>query len=105
LMGVKAPENAMGRILAEALMAPPANVPPRQQHLKELNLVLLEHDRKLNLLREQVKTNPSLKAALADLDQNFLDVEKILHWHKVGSVEKLIAHNREVLKRIPASIK
>jgi hypothetical protein len=105
LMGVKAPDNAMGRILAEALMTPPANVPPRQQHLKELNLVLLEHDRKLTLLREQVKTNPSLKAALADLDQNFLDVEKILHWHKVGSVEKLIAHNREVLKRIPASIK
>ena len=105
LMGVKPPDNAMGRIMAEALMTPPANVPPRQQHLKELNLVLLEHDRKLNLLREQVKTNPSLKAALADLDQNFLDVEKILHWYKVGSVEKLIAHNREVLKRIPASIK
>jgi hypothetical protein len=105
LMGVKAPENAMGRIMAEALMSPPPNVPPRQQHLKELNLVLLEHDRKLNLLRAQVKTNPSLKAVLADLDQNFLDVEKILHWYKVGSVEKLIAHNREVLKRIPASIK
>jgi hypothetical protein len=105
LMGVKPPANAMGRIMAEALVTPPANVPPRQQHLKDLNLVLLEHDRKLNLLREQVKTNPSLKAALADLDQNFLDVEKILHWYKVGSVEKLIAHNREVLKRIPASIK
>jgi hypothetical protein len=105
LMGVKPPDNAMGRIMAEALLTPPANVPPRQQHLKELNLVLLEHHRTLTLLREQVKTNPSLKAALADLDQNFLDVEKILHWYKVGSVEKLIVHNREVLKRIPASIK
>jgi hypothetical protein len=105
LMGVKAPENAMGRIMAEALINPPANVPPRQQHLKELNLVLLEHDRKLNRLREQVKTNPSLKPVLADVEQSFLDVEKILHWYKVGSVDKLIAHNREVLKRIPASIK
>jgi hypothetical protein len=105
LMGVKAPDNAMGRIMAEALMTPPANVPPRQQHLKELNLVLLEHDRALTRLREQVKTNPSLRSALADVERDFLDVEKILHWHKVGSVEKLIAHNREVLKRIPTSMK
>jgi hypothetical protein len=104
LMGVKPPENAMGRILAEALNSPPANVAPRHQHLKELNLVLLEHDRKLERLREQVKSNPSLKPVLADVEQNFLDVEKILHWYKVGTVERLIAHNREVLKRIPASI-
>jgi hypothetical protein len=52
-----------------------------------------------------VKQNPSLQPVLADVEQNFLDVEKILHWYKVGSVDKLIAHNREVLKRIPASIK
>ena len=104
LMGVKPPDNAMGRILAEALATPPANVPPRQQHLKELNLVLLEHDRKLTALREQAKTNPSLKPVLADVEQNFLDVEKILHWYKIGTVDKLIAHNRAVLKRIPASI-
>ena len=104
LMGVKAPENAMGRILAEALINPPANVPSRQQHLKELNLVLLEHDRKLSKLREQAKTNPALKSVLADVEQNFLDVEKILHWYKIGTVDKLIAHNRAVLKRIPISI-
>lgn len=104
LMAVKPPENVMGRIMAEALVNPPANVPARQQHLKELNLVLLEHDRKLNQLREQVKTNPSLQPVLRDVEQNFLDVEKILHWYKVGSVDKLIAHNRAVLKRIPGSI-
>ena len=104
LMGVKPPDNAMGRIMAEALLNPPANVPTRQQHLKDLNLVLLEHDRKLNKLREQVKTNPALKPVLADVEQNFLDVEKILHWYKIGTVDKLIAHNRDVLKKIPASV-
>ena len=62
LMGVKPPENAMGRIMAEALVNPPPNVPPRREQLKELNLVLLEHDRKLTRLRELVKTNPSLTA-------------------------------------------
>jgi hypothetical protein len=104
LMGVKPPDNAMGRIMAEALVNPPANVPPRLQRLKELNLVLLEHDLKLGKLREAAKTNASLRPILTDVEQNFFDVEKILHWHKLGTVDKLIAHNREVLKRIPASI-
>ena len=66
--------------------------------------MLLEHDQKLNKLREAAKTNPSLRPILTDVEQNFYDVEKILHWHKLGTVDKLIAHNREVLKRIPASI-
>jgi len=104
LMGVKAPENAMGRIMSEALVTPPASVPPRHQRLKELNMVLLEHDVKLTKLRAAAKTDASLKPVLADVEQNFYDVEKILHWYKVGTVEKLIAHNREVLRRIPASI-
>lgn len=105
LMNVKPPENAMGRIMAEALVKPPANVPPRQQRLKELNLVLLEHDTRLNTLREEVKKNPALQPVLKDVQENFYDVEKILHWYKLGTVEKLIAHNRGVLSRIPASIK
>lgn len=105
LMGVKPPDNAMGRIMAEALVNPPVNVPPRQQRLKELNLVLLEHDLKLSKLREAAKTNASLRPILTDVEQNFYDVEKILHWYKLGTVDKLIAHNREVLKRIPASVR
>jgi hypothetical protein len=103
LMGVNPPENGMGRIMAEALVKPPANVPPRQQRIKELNLLLLEHNTKLNQLREAVKTNPSLKPALDDLEQNFMDVEKILHWYKLGTVEKLLEHNRAVLKRVQVS--
>ncbi len=105
LMGVKPPDNAMGRIMAEALTNPPASVPPREQRLKELNLVLLEHDTKLNALRAAVKSNPSLQPVLTDVERNFYDVEKILHWYKLGTVEKLIAHNREVLKRIPDSVR
>lgn len=51
-----------------------------------------------------MRNNPLLKPVLADVEQHFLDVERILHWYKLGTVEQLIAHNREVLKRIPASI-
>jgi len=105
LMGVKPPDNAMGRIMAEALTNPPPSVPPREQRLKELNLVLLEHDTRLKKLREAVTANPALRPVLADVEQNFYDVEKILHWHKLATVEKLIAHNREVLKRLPESVR
>ena len=63
--------------------------------------MLLEHDGKLTKLREAAKTDPSVRPALKDLEENFYDVEKILHWYKLGTVDKLIAHNREVLKRVP----
>ena len=49
-------------------------------------------------------TCPTSRPILTDVEQNFHDVEKILHWYKLGTVDKLIAHNREVLECIPASI-
>jgi len=55
-------------------------------------------------LRAAAAKDASLRPVLADVEKNFYDVEKILHWQELGTVEKLIAHNREVLKRIPASI-
>ena len=104
LMGVKPPENADGRIMAEALVNPPLNVPPRRQDLKELSLVLADGDRRITKLREQSKNNPALQPVLAGIERNFYDVERILQWHTFGSVQKLVAHNREVLAKIPASI-
>ena len=71
--------------------------------MKELSLVLMEGDTRIGKLRAAAKTNPSLQSVLADVEKNFYDVEKILRWHQFGTVEKLIAHNREVLNRIPAS--
>jgi hypothetical protein len=105
LMRVKPPENADGRILAEALVNPPPNVPPRRQDLKELCLVLADADARITRLRDEVKRNPSLQPVLAEVDRDFYDVERILQWHKFGTVQKLVAHNRQVLARIPASLR
>jgi hypothetical protein len=105
LMGVKPPENADGRIMAEALVNPPANIPPRRQDLKELSLVLAEGDARLTKLREEAKTNASLQPVLAEVERDFYDVERLLQWHKFGTVQKLVAHNRQVLAKIPASIR
>ena len=45
LMGVNPPLNADGRILAEALVNPPAGVAPRQQKIKEIDFLLLDIER------------------------------------------------------------
>ena len=106
LMAAPLPDdNVIGRVLAEALVNPPANAPQRQgQPMKELSLVLMEGDTRITKLREAAKSNASLQPVLADVEKNFYDVEKMLRWRQFGTVAKLIAHNREVLKRIPASI-
>ena len=72
--------------------------------MKELSLLLLEGDARIGKLRASAQTKPSFESVLADVEKNFYDVEKILCWRQFGTVEKLIAHNREVLNRIPGSI-
>ena len=104
-MGAPLPDdNVIGRVLAEALVSPPPNAPQRQgQPMKELSLVLMEGDTQIGRLRASAQTNPSFRSVLAKVEKDFYDVEKILRWRQFGTVEKLIAHNREVLKRIPES--
>ena len=106
LMGAPHPDdNVIGRVLAEALVHPPANAREREgQPLKELSMVLLEGSNRIPKLREGAKSNESLRSVLADVEENFFDIEKILRWYEFGSVQKLIDHNREVLGRIPDSI-
>ena len=107
LMGAPLPDdNVIGRVLAEALVNPPANAPERQgQPMKELSLTLMEGDVALTKLRAAAMTEPALRPVLAEVEREFYDVEKMLHWRQFGTVRKLIDHNREVLKRIPQSIR
>lgn len=100
LMGVKPPENADGRILAEALAEPPVNVPPRPQALKELNGVLLEGDVLLNRLKQETSLSPQQRDEVAAAERDFYGIERILEWHRFGSVERLLAHNRGVLHKL-----
>jgi hypothetical protein len=106
LMGAQPPDdNVIGRVLTEALVSPPPNAPERQgQPMKELSLVLLEGDTRIGKLRAAANTDPALRPVLTDMEANFYDVEKMLRWRQFGTVQALIAHDREVLKRIPESI-
>jgi len=84
LAGVSPPPNADGRILAEALVNPPAGVPLRRRDLPELNRLLLRGEA---LLQQRGA------AAMPD----YYGLERILEWHRFGSVAKLIEHDRRVL--------
>jgi hypothetical protein len=105
LMGAPLPDdNVIGRVLAEALISPPANAPERQgQPLKELSLTLMEGDAALTKLRAAAMSDPSLRPVLANFERDFYDIEKMLHWRQFGTVAKLTEHNREVLAQIPPS--
>lgn len=84
LMGVKPPPNADGRILAEALIDPPAGVPPRRQTVKELDAVLVEGEA---LARKQPNGS-----------KDFYGFDRILHWRDFGTLEKLLEHDRAAVE-------
>jgi hypothetical protein len=99
LMGVKPPPNADGRILAEALAEPPANVPPRRQTMKELDATLRDGEVLLNRWRRAAEQSPAAKAQLAEAEREFWGLDRILHWYQFGTVDKLIAHDRSVIEK------
>ena len=100
LMGVKPPANASGRIAVEALLAPPANVPPRRQTMKDLNSMIRKGDALMAQLREKAKGSSAAKEKLAQAEREYYGLDRILHWNRFGTVDKLIAHNKAVLARI-----
>ena len=102
LMGVKPPRNTDGRILAEALLNPPQNVPPSRQTMKELDTVLRDGDALLRHLRQEAEKAPALKTRLAEAERDFWGLDRILHWYEFGTVDKLMAHDRSVIEKFSA---
>jgi hypothetical protein len=102
LMGVKPPPNADGRILAEALMEPPEIVAPRRQKILELNTLLLEVQGTLKKLRQKAEESPAVRKDLAEAEREFYGLDRILEWHRFGSLDGLLEHNRNVLAKLSA---
>jgi hypothetical protein len=102
LMGVEPPPNADGRILAEALVSPPADAPPPQLKIRELNALLVEGAAVIDKLRRTAESSASLKERLAQAEKDFFGIERILEWHQFKTVDGLLAHNRSVLDQISA---
>ncbi len=96
LMDVPPPENADGRILAEALIDPPRGVSPRRHDLKELNIVLREGDALIKRFRGDAARLAGPGDRFAVLEREFYGIERILEWHRFASVGELVEHNRRV---------
>ncbi len=104
LMGVNPPLNSDGRILAEALVNPPAGVAPRQQKIKEINFLLLEVENALAKLKAARGAAPTTGqdrfSALGQAEQDYFDIERILEWHQFGTYDRFIAHHKQLLSRL-----
>jgi hypothetical protein len=103
LMDVKPPSNSSGRILAEALVNPPKNVAPRQQNMKALDTLLRDGDELINRLDKEAVTSPAAQAQLEATQKDYYGLDRILHWHELGTVDQLMAHDRKVLEKIDKS--
>jgi arylsulfatase A-like enzyme len=103
LMGANPPENADGRILAEALVEPPKQVAPRRHQIRELNELIVSIETKLQQLRRKAQTAASLKRAVEEARREFYGLERILDWQRFSTVERLLTHNRAVLERLEAA--
>jgi Sulfatase len=84
--GVKPPANVSGRIISEALLNPPKDARPAQRYFPELNRLLLRGEA---LLQQRG----------AGAMPEYYGLDRILEWHRFGTVEKLIEHNRRVLEK------
>ncbi len=109
LMGVNPPLNADGRILAEALVSPPAGVAPRQQKIKEINFLLLDVEKALAKLTAAQgaaasTTGQGRFSALGQAQQDYFDIERILEWHQFGTYDRFIAHHKQLLARLNAML-
>jgi hypothetical protein len=106
---VNPPLNADGRILAEALISPPAGVPPRQQRIKEINFLLLDIENALTKLNAAPgaasTTGQGRFSALRRAQQDYFDIERILEWHQFGTYDRFIAHHKQLLARLNTMLK
>jgi len=100
LSGVKPPANAAGRILAEALTNPPSGVPQQTRSIPELNKVLLEGGQLIRKLQQDAEKSPAVREKLAMAERDFYGIERILEWHRFGSIEKLVENDRLVLQQL-----
>jgi hypothetical protein len=110
LMGVTPPINADGRILAEALVSPPANVAPRQQKIKELDFVLLDVEKAIEKLKAAQPAGAGGRGrggsnTVADAERDYYKIERILEWNKFSTYDRLIDHHKRLLARINANLR
>ena len=89
-----------GRVLKEILVGAEAPIGPRRQYMKELNQVLREYLTLAAQAQERAISEPSVAEGLAEAKEKIYDVERFLSWHKAGTLDKLIEHNRKVVAEL-----
>jgi len=96
LMGVRAPKGSIGRILGEALEAPPPGAPTKgEPRLLALNELCRDFAAALEKSKKPAEV-------LAQLKRDFKGVENFPEWGDFATLEALLEHNRKVYGELVA---
>ncbi len=106
LMRVEAPnrDGASGRVLREAMAegGPPTETP--RQPLRELNLLLCRYMAAQARLLLAAGENPALETEANLAERKFLGLHRVTEWPQAGSLDRLIAVDREVVQSLEAAL-
>jgi hypothetical protein len=105
LMEKKPPETCQGRVLAEALVGFHKEIPPREKHIKVLLDQFRSYRKKTSeasFILENVAASPPSRffRELNHIRQDFYDIQRFADWPKFKTLDKLLAHNQDVLAHL-----
>lgn len=103
LMGKQPPnsDGGSGRVLAEALVAPPAN-PGNSRNIAALNRQIVEYAFLEAQLRLAAAKNPAIQTELERAEDAFLGIERFTDWPSQPDVAAILENNRDVLETLKA---
>jgi hypothetical protein len=106
LMRVEPPnrDGASGRVLREILASEQPSTQPPQQRLRELDLLLCRYAEVQAQMILASRQNPALETEANLAERKFFGLHRVTEWPQAGSLDRLIAVNREVLRSMEASL-
>lgn len=105
MMDVSAPDEAQGRIIAEALINKPQSLTPVTKKIKNLNEQLFKFRRLNTSLACKLEQIPEKKSGLFyrkynDIGNEFYDMDRFLDWKDFSTINDLLDHNSKVIQSL-----
>lgn len=105
LMGKEPPETCQGRIIAEAIAGYKGEIPPRKKRIEVMLEQFLDYRKKTaeacHILENTAASPPSrFFRDLNHIRQDFYDIHRFAEWPRFRTLDKLLAHNRDVLSHL-----
>lgn len=105
-MGVEPPnrDGATGRVLEEVMADRPSPTTEPAHRLRELNELLTRYATLQAKLFLASRDQPALETELNLAERQFFGLHRFTEWPRAGSLDNLIAVNRQVVERLEAEL-